>query len=73
MKFFNELFLFFLTFICTIPLNGQDTIYFENPSFEDIPRHSHVPKGWRNCGFAGESPPDIQPDFTFIVSNPADQ
>ncbi len=38
-----------------------DTIYLSNPSFEDIPRHSHAPRGWYDCGFSTESPPDIQP------------
>lgn len=46
-------------------------IELANPSFEDIPRHSHTPQGWRNCGFQGESAPDIQPDFTFRVSKRA--
>jgi outer membrane protein OmpA-like peptidoglycan-associated protein len=38
-----------------------DTITLANPSFEDIPRHSHAPRGWYDCGFSTESPPDIQP------------
>lgn len=33
-----------------------------NPSFEDIAKYSHVPRGWYDCGFPGESPPDTQPD-----------
>lgn len=46
-------------------------IELANPSFEDIPRHSHTPQNWTNCGFTGESPPDIQPDYTFRVSKQA--
>lgn len=48
----------------------KDTIKLTNPSFEDVPRHSHVPRGWYDCGFPGESPPDTQPDpaATFQVS-----
>lgn len=48
--------------------NGQDTIYLNNPSFEDMPRKGGEPpvpiKGWEDCGltiFPGESPPDIHP------------
>lgn len=47
------------------------TIQLTNPSFEDVPRHSHVPRGWYDCGFPGESPPDTQPDQTFRVSKSA--
>jgi len=41
-----------------------------NPSFEDVGRHSHVPSGWYDCGFPGDSPPDTHPDpaSTFQVS-----
>jgi len=46
-------------------------IELANPSFEDIPRPSHTPQGWMNCGFEGESAPDIQPDFTFQVTKKA--
>ena len=47
-------------------------IKLTNPSFEDIPRHSHTPRGWYDCGFPGESPPDTQPDPTFQVSKSAE-
>ncbi len=45
-------------------------IPLSNPSFEGVPRHSQVPRGWYDCGFPGESPPDIQPDLngTFEVN-----
>lgn len=38
-----------------------DTIYLNNSSFEDIPMHSKGVRGWVDCGFPGESPPDVQP------------
>lgn len=61
-----------LFFLCSVfQLLAQDTIYLKNASFEDIPRHSKVPKGWIDCGFPGESPPDIQPNGTFNVNRPA--
>lgn len=47
-----------------LPLGAQngDAILLRNPSFEDMPRHSTAPVGWVDCGFPGETPPDIQPD-----------
>jgi outer membrane protein OmpA-like peptidoglycan-associated protein len=48
-----------------------DTIYLTNPSFEDMPRHSKAPRGWHDCGFEGESAPDVQPSGTFSVTKPA--
>lgn len=38
------------------------TILLRNPSFEDMPRNSMPPVGWIDCGWPGETPPDIQPD-----------
>lgn len=46
-------------------------ILLNNPSFEDKPRHSKVPIGWTDCGFPGESEPDIQPSGFFSVNKPA--
>lgn len=46
-------------------------IEFINPSFEDIPRAGKPPIHWYNCGFQGESPPDVQPDPTFNVTQSA--
>jgi outer membrane protein OmpA-like peptidoglycan-associated protein len=48
--------------------NSQNTIYLANASFEDLPRHSRAPAGWTDCGFVGETPPDIQPNSTFKVT-----
>ena len=46
----------------SLPVLGQESsITLNNASFEDIPRHSHAPRGWGDCGFANESPPDVQP------------
>ena len=59
-----------ILFIC-IQLNvsySQDTIFLNNPSFEDTPRRGGaapwIIQGWKDCGiaiFPGESPPDIHP------------
>ena len=48
-------------------------ILLRNPSFEDMPRNSATPRGWTNCGFPGESPPDVHPDprFEFQVAKRA--
>ena len=63
-----------LLLICT-PFNfvllGQGTITLSNPSFEDLPRHSRPPHAWTDCGFMGETPPDIQPNATFKVTRQA--
>ena len=32
-----------------------------NPSFEDLPRQGHPPRGWYDCGFPGETPVDVHP------------
>ncbi len=57
-----------------------DTIHFANPSFEGNPIEGRLlgnplPKGWRDCGFRGETPPDVHPvrGGNFSVSKePAD-
>ncbi len=57
--------------------NGQNdgqksgVIELYNGSFEDIPMNSRPPRGWTDCGFGGESPPDTQPDPTFQVKKEA--
>jgi hypothetical protein len=38
-----------------------DIIKLVNPSFEGIPTCCQSPMGWTDCGFKGETPPDIQP------------
>ena len=49
----------------------MDKIRLKNSSFEDDPSPSHTPKDWFDCGFAGESPPDVQPNGLFGVSQTA--
>lgn len=47
------------------PLLAQEAavpILLNNPSFEDMPRHSKAPRGWLDCGFPGETAVDVQPD-----------
>lgn len=57
------------------PAIAQETdeqpIQLANPSFEDMPRHSKPPRGWYDCGFERESPPDVQPNSTFSVTKAA--
>lgn len=36
-------------------------IFLTNPSFEDVPQQGRQPRGWEDCGFPGETPPDVQP------------
>lgn len=40
-----------------------DTIRLTNPSFEDEPKQSVPPVGWMDCGFRGETPPDVHPIY----------
>ncbi|MBK6620434.1 MAG: hypothetical protein IPG32_06000 [Saprospirales bacterium] len=53
----------FLVALCYItPAWTQDPpIFLTNPSFEDFPMQGKQPKGWEDCGFPGETPPDVQP------------
>lgn len=65
--------LFFSFFsICCITISfvfGQKpvVIKLDNPSFEDYPQVGHQPAGWFDCGFMGETPPDINPTNQFEV------
>ncbi len=56
-----------------VPIFGQEavTIKLKNPSFEDYPSFSHTPERWLDCGFAGESAPDVQPSGAFGCTKPA--
>ena len=60
---------FLLTLLFTA--YGQEVIPLKNPSFEDTPHHSKTPKGWENCGFEEESPPDVHPTGEFGVKKGA--
>jgi len=65
MKFSITIFLLFTSIL----VFSQETIYLQNPSFEDVPRRGGEDflrgiEGWFDCGliqFKGESPPDIHP------------
>jgi len=59
--------------LCSILFGfSQEAIYLTNPSFEDAPIHSNPPEGWADCGFIGESPPDVQPSGDFGVYREAE-
>jgi outer membrane protein OmpA-like peptidoglycan-associated protein len=51
----------FLFIALPLAMTQEGVIYLTNPSFEDLPQHSRTPIGWTDCGFPGESAPDIQP------------
>lgn len=40
---------------------NENDIFLQNGSFEGTPACCIVPMGWTDCGFKGETPPDIQP------------
>lgn len=64
----------FLLLLLSLPLTlsaQSDIIYLENPSFEDEPRAGWQPNSWIDCGFPGESAPDVQPFGGFGVTQPA--
>lgn len=64
---------FLLLIACLVVNNAfaqKVTIKLDNPSFEDYPQAAHTPQGWYDCGFSGESPPDVQPNTTFKVTKP---
>jgi hypothetical protein len=69
----KNLFFWLLFSLPPFGLAGQEAILLENPSFEGEPRHSKLPTGWHDCGFAGESPPDLHPSGDFSVTAPAQQ
>lgn len=50
---------------------GTGTIKLLNGSFEDTPKQSSPPMGWSDCGFQGESAPDVHPNGFWEVSKPA--
>lgn len=51
--------------------NVPTTIKLNNASFEDIPKQSSPPIGWTDCGFQGESAPDVHPNGFWEVSKQA--
>lgn len=63
--------LLFLALV-TANISAQgEPILLSNPSFEDFARASKPPINWYDCGFPGESSPDVQPDPTFNVTKEA--
>lgn len=65
----NRLFTIALLLLSSICVQAQSEIlYLENPSFEDEPRAGFQPSGWIDCGFPGESAPDVQPYGGFGVT-----
>jgi len=68
----HHFFIFLCSLVFCFAAQAQDDIIrLKNPSFEDIPKAGKAPAGWYNCGFPGETPPDVQPDPTFLVSKQA--
>ena len=61
-------FCFLVAFLNSLANIRAQTIQIKNPSFEDVPSVSTSPTCWIDCGFPGETPPDIQPDSTFKVN-----
>ncbi len=49
--------------INSLQLTAQQAadIFLQNGSFEGTPTCCQPPSGWTDCGFKGETPPDIQP------------
>lgn len=50
-----------------------NTIPLKNGSFEDFPQVAHAPSSWHDCGFPGETPPDVLPHPAFQVTGRAQQ
>lgn len=46
---------------CMIAVDAQ-SVQFRNPSFEGLAGANRTPRRWADCGFRGESPPDVHPD-----------
>lgn len=55
------IFLLAAVFIQSASHAQEAPIFLTNPSFEDFPTQGKQPRGWEDCGFPGETPPDVQP------------
>lgn len=44
-----------------LSIDAQE-VHFRNPSFEGPAGANRTPRPWADCGFRGESPPDLHPD-----------
>ncbi|MBK7913394.1 MAG: OmpA family protein [Saprospiraceae bacterium] len=57
--------IYLLIFCCTqvgfTQAQNTNDIFLQNGSFEGIPKCCEPPNGWIDCGFKGETPPDVQP------------
>ncbi|MEM9888257.1 MAG: hypothetical protein AAF849_20350, partial [Bacteroidota bacterium] len=63
-----------IAILCSFALQAQQSIELKNPSFESFPRHGYTPKGWYDCGFENETPPDVHPSMAggeFKVTQPS--
>lgn len=67
----NAVFTFCFTLLSVGAFAQAKTIKLDNPSFEDFTGAGHAPKGWLDCGFAGETPPDVCPTGQFRVTQDA--
>ncbi len=65
------LLLLMCVFPLALPAQPAGIIPLANPSFEDEPAVARAPRGWENCGFEEESPPDVQPNGEFGVTQAA--
>lgn len=63
MRFFAIIVFYWCFFIGNLAAQGEP-IVLQNPSFEDMPRSGKAPVSWYDCGFPGESEPDVQPSDT---------
>jgi outer membrane protein OmpA-like peptidoglycan-associated protein len=65
--------IFFLLFQIVWLTTHSQTIFLQNPSFEDIPEAGHTPKGWLDASgnAPAETPPDVQPNPTFGLQGAA--
>lgn len=52
-------------------LAQKEEIRLLNASFEDVNKVGSPPAGWYDCGFPGETPPDVNPHPEFLVNKPA--
>ena len=51
----------FLFFVSQNLIAQEVYTEFNNPSFEDVARPQQPPFAWWDCGFTGETPPDVHP------------
>lgn len=72
------IFIFAICFtLSTFTLSSQfevpGLIRLKNPSFEDKPKTGSPPKDWLDCGFTGETGPDVHPGgFWEVKTEPLD-